>query len=188
MDADESFMIGALLNIPTIALRSRAFEALRRAGFGDVTPSLQPVMMLITPDGSRVTTLAVKAGMTKQSMGYLVAQLEMLGYVERVPDPNDRRAQLVKRTRRGWGYNRTVTVEVTRIEKDWTELIGKNRMSQLKRLLAALTESLGVRYEGSATQVARRLIREQMRRTPDLRSSRRASERPPGTGRDRTQA
>ena len=39
--------------------------------------------------------------MTKQAMAELVAHLEGHGYVERVPDPGDRRAKLVRTTDRG---------------------------------------------------------------------------------------
>ena len=152
-------MIGSLLNIPALSIRRRVLEALHRSGFGDVTPSHEPVLMLLETDGSRITALAQKAGMTKQSIGYLVDQLERLGYVERSPDPADRRAQLVTRTRRGWAYDQAATKEVLRIEREWTDLLGESRMQQLKKLLGELTESLGVRYEGSHAQVARRPIR-----------------------------
>ena len=152
-------MIGSLLNIPALSIRRQVLEALHRSGFGDVTPSHEPVLMLLDTDGSRITALAQKAGITKQSIGYLVDQLERLGYVERSPDPADRRAQLVRRTRLGWAYDQAATKEVLRIEREWTDLLGDGRMQQLKTLLGELTESLGIRYEGSHAQVARRPIR-----------------------------
>ena len=40
-----------------------------------------------------------RAQITKQSMAELVLHLERLGYVERVPDPSDRRAKLVRAVR-----------------------------------------------------------------------------------------
>jgi DNA-binding MarR family transcriptional regulator len=45
--------------------------------------------------GTRPSVLAERAGMTRAAMGELVDELERLGYVERVPDPADRRAKLV---------------------------------------------------------------------------------------------
>src|SRR3712207_8110617 len=39
-----------------------------------------------------------RAGMTKQSMGYLVDYLQQHGYLERVPDPDDQRAQTIRIT------------------------------------------------------------------------------------------
>ena len=49
----------------------------------------------------RSPTLAERAQMTKQSMGELVRHLEAHGYVERMPDPADGRAKLVRATDRG---------------------------------------------------------------------------------------
>ena len=51
--------------------------------------------------GTTVSTLAQRAGMTKQAMATLVQYLEDHGYVRRVPDPDDRRAKLVQPTPRG---------------------------------------------------------------------------------------
>jgi DNA-binding MarR family transcriptional regulator len=45
--------------------------------------------------GTRPSVLAKRAGMTRAAMGELIDELERLGYVERVPDPADRRAKLV---------------------------------------------------------------------------------------------
>jgi hypothetical protein len=45
----------------------------------------------LTP-GARITDLAERAQVTKQTAGFLVDQLERAGYVRRVPDPRDARA------------------------------------------------------------------------------------------------
>jgi DNA-binding MarR family transcriptional regulator len=47
--------------------------------------------------GTTVSVLAERAQITKQSMAGLVRHLEQHGYVERRPDPRDRRAKLVTR-------------------------------------------------------------------------------------------
>ena len=39
----------------------------------------------IDPDGTRLTDLAERARMTKQSVGEVTSDLEQRGYVERVP-------------------------------------------------------------------------------------------------------
>lgn len=94
--------------------------------------------------------------MTKQSMGYLVDQLEAAGYVERAADPDDGRAVIVRRTAKGWAANRAVAEEVARIEKDWAGLLGQAKMDQLKGLLGELVTKLGYKFEGSAPEVATR--------------------------------
>lgn len=55
----------------------------------------------LDPDGTRITVLAERARMTHQAMGELVADLEQAGLVERVSDPADRRARLVRPTPAG---------------------------------------------------------------------------------------
>ena len=64
--------------------------------------------------------LAERAAMTKQSMAELVAHLERHGYVERVPDPSDRRAKLVRATERGGEVYEIARQVVAEMEREWT--------------------------------------------------------------------
>jgi DNA-binding MarR family transcriptional regulator len=68
-----------------------------------------------TSHGTRVSDLAEQARVTKQSAGFLVEQLETAGYVERVPDPADRRARLVRLTSRADRVVETANAEVERV-------------------------------------------------------------------------
>ena len=86
---------GLLLYLPYRAMERRVLEAVRAAGFDDVTPAQARVFQRIGPGGTRLTDLAEQALITKQSAGFLVDQLERAGYVERVPDPTDARARLL---------------------------------------------------------------------------------------------
>src|SRR5579859_2551629 len=116
MPEARNFMIGALLTIPTVNISARVNARLRERGFGEVTDSNSIVMKVLGPDGDRITELARKAAITKQSMGYLVEQLEATGYVERVTDPSDARAFIIRRTKVGWAFNRAAAEEVAQLE------------------------------------------------------------------------
>lgn len=52
-------------------------------------------------DGTRLTTIAQRARMTKASMMELVNKAQALGLVERRPDPDDKRAKIVSFTSQG---------------------------------------------------------------------------------------
>jgi DNA-binding MarR family transcriptional regulator len=74
--------------------------ALAAAGY-DITLAQARVFQRIDQDGSRITDLAEAAVLTKQTVGFLVDQLQRAGYVERTPDPRDGRARLVRVAPRG---------------------------------------------------------------------------------------
>jgi DNA-binding MarR family transcriptional regulator len=135
---DDRRMIGALLRIPREAALRQVVAGLAAADFGDVRPAHFTVFQHIPPQGIRLTALADAALMTKQSMGYLVDDLAALGYVERVPDPTDRRAKVVRLTARGRAVEETVRKVIRRIEADWAARLGQKEYQRLTRLLRAL--------------------------------------------------
>jgi DNA-binding MarR family transcriptional regulator len=136
----ESLNVGLLLFLPYRAMETRVFEGLAAAGFADLTPAQARVFQRIAPGGSRLTDLAAQAGITKQSAGFLVDQLERGGYVERVPDPADGRARLVRIAERGARSVDASRTIVAQVEAEWTAHIGHYRMAQLRRILTALRE------------------------------------------------
>jgi DNA-binding MarR family transcriptional regulator len=152
----DGFRIGALVSIPRAAISKRVRERSGDEGFGDVTPAQEVAMQTLAPGGMRLTQLAARAGMAKQSMGYLVEQLERAGYLERVPDPGDARAKLIRRTERGWAYNRVASEVVAELEHEWAELIGGDSFRELKGHLARLAEALGAEFRGSAAEATNR--------------------------------
>ena len=136
----EPLNVGLLLFGPCRAMEARVFEGLAAAGSDDITPAQARVFQRIAPGGSRLTDLAAQAGITKQSAGFLVDQLERTGYVERVPDPADRRARLVRVAERGArcvGFSRGI---VAQVEAEWTVHLGARRMAQLRSALTDLRE------------------------------------------------
>lgn len=149
-------MIGALLSIPSLSLSARGLDRMHKRGFRELTESNSMVMRVLSPGGDRITDLARKGNMTKQSMGYLVDQLEVAGYVERLADPHDGRAAIIRRTAKGWNANRAVAEEVALIEQEWAQMIGPAKMKQLKTLLTELVEKLGFEFLGSSVDVATR--------------------------------
>ena len=128
-------MLGALLRRPLQALTIRVATDLAAAGFADLRPAHLVVFQQLETGGSRLTDLAARAHMTKQSMWALVDDLEQLGYVERIPDPADKRARIVRRTERGWAVERAARASVRAFEEEWTQRVGADRMQQFRGVL-----------------------------------------------------
>jgi DNA-binding MarR family transcriptional regulator len=121
-------------------MEREVLAALAEAGFADVTLAQARVFQRINPDGSRLTELAEAAQLTKQTVGFLVDQLERAGYVERTPDPRDGRARLVRVAERGAAAVRASMGVVAEIEARWAAHLGPARTAQLRESLTALRE------------------------------------------------
>lgn len=131
-------MLGALLRIPFEAINLHVNTALRAAGFADIRPAHQTVFQQLPPEGARVTDLAERAQMTKQSMSALVDYLEEHGYMTRVPDPHDKRASIICRTERGWMVEQVARASIKQLETDWSNHLGEHELHQLRALLTKL--------------------------------------------------
>lgn len=117
------------------------------AGFNDVRPGHGCVFGTIEPGGSRLTDLAERANMTKQTVGEVASDLEHLGYVERVPDPSDGRAKIIRLTQRGRDAQAIGRRLIAETERDWAERYGEERVAALRDALEAVTgERLGALF------------------------------------------
>jgi DNA-binding MarR family transcriptional regulator len=114
---------------------------LEHVGFDDVRPAHMAVFQNLGPEGARIGELAERAKLTNQSVGYLVDYLEAHGYVERRPDPRNRRATLVFFTERGWDEADTCSKILTELEEELDRRMGSERVQQLQTLL---TEAIAV--------------------------------------------
>ena len=87
--------LAILLREPFVVLSDRLIERLAARGHPEVRYAHGAVFQYLDDAGTRVSVLAARARIAKQSMAELVAHLERHGYVERVADPADGRAKLV---------------------------------------------------------------------------------------------
>ena len=74
---------GVYLRILWDELRYNLETQLKENGYDDISPSHGWIFYNTEEEGSRITDLASKAKITKQSMSVLVAQLENGGYVKK---------------------------------------------------------------------------------------------------------
>lgn len=108
------------------------------AGGHPLRPSHNAVFGQVASGGKRLTELARTANMTPQAMAEIVDELESLGYVERAPDPSDRRAKLIRLTAQGDALAGLADTTIRRIEQQITADLGDEGHQQLRALLARL--------------------------------------------------
>ncbi len=126
------------LHGPYLLLVERLHERLAAAGYADIRPAHGNVIAYVSAEGTRITEIAAAAQLTKQTVQYLVDDLERLGYVERVPDPADARARLIRFTAQGRAVRRAAATAFRAIEREWAARIGEANMAQLRALLDLL--------------------------------------------------
>lgn len=129
--------LGILLFVAHRELERRVLDGMRAAGF-DVTLAQSRVFQRLDEGGSRITHLAESAGVTKQTAGYLVDQLEEAGFVERVPDPSDARARLVRVTSRGREAVAVARPIEAQVYAEWAAYVGVRDFERLADTLARL--------------------------------------------------
>lgn len=121
------------------AMNGAIIERLAASGHDAIRPAHAKVFEHIGQDGARVVDMAVAAQITKQSMGELVRDLEVAGYVERVPDPADGRAKIVRLTAEGW---KAVAIAVEVLDGLHAQLLARLGERRHRVLLNALSDVL----------------------------------------------
>jgi DNA-binding MarR family transcriptional regulator len=146
--------LGVLATQLLFTLQDELFARLGDAGYDDLHPRHGAVLAYLDEDGVRATELARLSGRHKQIIGRLVDELEALGYVERRPDPEDRRAKLIFPTARGLDQVRLGDEIVADIEARHAGEIGGRTYAQFRDILRDLV-ARGARERTPAAAGAR---------------------------------
>ena len=115
---------------------------LAEEGYGEITPSHGLVFQYAEEEGSRITALASRAGITKQSMSALVYQLEEGGYLKRKDDPHDARAVLFILTAKGQMLKTKAQQINYQFEKKWEQKLGAAEYQKFRDMLNELAAAL----------------------------------------------
>jgi DNA-binding MarR family transcriptional regulator len=134
--AEDHVIFSQLLRRPYEALLMRIHAELAAAGFADSYPSWGTnIFHYLREGGLRLTELAERTHTTKQALLYSIDQLEAAGYVERVPDPTDGRAKIMRLTERGWEARRVGDEIIASIERECVQQLGEEKMRQFNELM-----------------------------------------------------
>jgi DNA-binding MarR family transcriptional regulator len=125
----------ALMDLAVDAMYVDFRKHLEETPYTDIRPTHGCVFRFVHGEGMRLTELATLAGLTKQSVGEIVDDLTRLGYIERFPDPTDKRAKLIRLTEKGLDAQRIGFASFDKLEKQWAKVFGADRIAALRSLL-----------------------------------------------------
>jgi len=127
--------IGRLFMRASRAYSELAFEKLRAYGHTEITPVHGMLIANLDIEGTRATVVAERAGVTKQAIGQLAHDLEKLNYIEKIPDPQDGRASLLKFTEKGMQALHDAHEIKKEIEAEFIAILGEDRMESLREMI-----------------------------------------------------
>lgn len=127
--------IGRLLSNALRHFEDRVIELLAEAGHTETTANHINATRHLDIEGTRLTDMAQRAAVTKQSMSELVDQLEAMGLVARKPDPLDGRARIVHFTNEGLEWLNAFRDAVKQAEKEMAKDIGADSLRGVKAAL-----------------------------------------------------
>jgi DNA-binding MarR family transcriptional regulator len=141
--AEGHVIFSQLLRRPYETLLMKIHAELAASGYADSYPSWGTnIFHYLREGGVRLTELAEQTHTTKQALLYTIKQLEAAGYVERVPDPTDGRAKIIRLTQRGWELRRVADEIIASIEHECVQELGEERMRQFNELMKDVSSVL----------------------------------------------
>ena len=135
-EPDLGMLAGRLL----FAVQRELFGSLAEVGFDDLQPRHGAVLAYLEVDGIRATELSRLSGQHKQVIGTMIDELETLGYVERRPDPADRRAKLVCPTERGQAQMAAADKVMAALQERHARRLGPERYAEFKAIFQDVVE------------------------------------------------
>ena len=134
--------LGRLLLKAYRAFSSQAVEKLKKRGYEKISLASTMLLMNIDAKGSQLSRLGEKIGISRQAVTNLVSQLEEKKYLQRSPDPADKRAMIVSLTPKGWQLINDIVKVKAEIEDDYCSIIGSDQMKHLRESLNKLLENV----------------------------------------------
>src|SRR5215470_13920896 len=141
--------IGQLLGRLLQEFRAELFAPAAEHGYADIRQPHLHIFGNVGIDGVRLTDLAARAQLSLATTSELVSELQNLGYLERRPDPSDRRAKLIFPTQRGRQVLDSAGDRVAEIEQHWRELLDAGRFDVMCRTMHDLLDGLTARTAGT---------------------------------------
>ncbi|WP_157976574.1 MarR family winged helix-turn-helix transcriptional regulator [Parahaliea mediterranea] len=130
----------------------RILARYRAQGYDTIRPVHGALLRNLELEGTRLTTLAARAGITHRAMAKIVDDVAGLGFVARRPDPDDRRASRVHFTARGIRLLRDSSDIIEHIYAGYSALVGAAPLEQLENRLYHFLQGLDIEVIHSGQQ------------------------------------
>lgn len=114
----------------------------REPGQARLRPSHMAVFPHVEFEGTRMSTIAERLGVSKQAVSQLVGDLEAMGVLQRVRDPSDGRARLVKFSEEGPKFLMQGMQVLASVDTDLRRKLGEERYGQFREVLLDVVEEL----------------------------------------------
>lgn len=138
VDADWKPTVPALVNLVAASGAPRLRAAFAAAGLDGIRPAQAVALVPLAVGGLHASDLADRLRVSRQAVAQAVVALERYGYVNRVPDPADARARLIELTPRGKQALRVMRSNALDLEKQWQQVLGKQRLGEFRETLVLL--------------------------------------------------
>jgi len=113
-------------------------------GFRGLRPSFAPLLTLLWDEGRPLREVASELAISNQACGQLADLAEAAGYLERKPNPRDRRSKLVRLTPRGRALAEQGVRRILESEAAYAARVGPAAFRRFTAALAALYRGLGL--------------------------------------------
>lgn len=101
--------------------------------------------------GTRLTELAKRLGVTKQAAGQIVDELAGFGLLERVADPADARAKLVRFSKKGQAAMLDGLAVLGELEGELRDVVGASKLATVHDALAAIVADAEEKEKAATT-------------------------------------
>ena len=129
--SSDRLAVGQLLGRLLREFRTELFSPAGEHGYTDLREPHLHIFGNVGIDGVRLTDLATRAQLSLATTSELVSDLQRLGYMERRPDPADRRAKLIFPTNRGRQALNDAGDRVAVIEQHWRNILEEQRFDDM---------------------------------------------------------
>ena len=144
---ENSILLAVLLPRISDHITHRLMQLTIAKGHLDLKLSYGQVLSLIGLDGGRIQQIAAIQAVSKQAISAIATELENLGYIFRAQDPNDARQRVLMLSDKGWSLLADSVAAIDELEKEFTDIIGRKKLQQLKITAAELYNNLQLETE-----------------------------------------